>query len=82
MYWMNSNIQVEEGDVVHWWGGGNPVTDNPVVISNYGPYYLDMGVGNYFANNYGTYTTWLGFHNLNLFKSIENYKNKDNVMGA
>ena len=52
MYWMNSRIDIEEGDIVHWWGGGQPQTTNPVVISNYGPYYLDMGVGNYFAVNY------------------------------
>jgi hexosaminidase len=49
--------------VIHWWGSGNPQTSNPVVISNYGPFYLDMGVGNYFGNGYGNYLTWLDLHN-------------------
>ena len=48
---MNSRIDIEEGDVVHWWGGGLPQTTNQVIVSNYGPYYLDMGVGNYFGVN-------------------------------
>lgn len=63
MYWMNGVIEVEEGDVIHWWGSGKPQTSNPVVISNYGPFYLDMGVGNYYGVSYGNYLTWLDLHN-------------------
>ena len=79
---MNGRIEIEEGDIVHWWGGGMPQTTNPVVISNYGPYYLDMGVGNYFGVNYGQYVTWLDMYHQNLGKSIESYRNKANVLGA
>ena len=82
MYWMNSRIEIEEGDIVHWWGGGMPPTTNPVVISNYGPYYLDMGVGNYFGVNYGQYQTWLDLYNQNLGKVVSSYRNKENVLGA
>ena len=79
---MNSRIDIEEGDVVHWWGGGLPQTTNQVIVSNYGPYYLDMGVGNYFGVNYGQYSSWLDLYNQNLGKAISNYKNKENVIGA
>ena len=79
---MNSKIDIEEGDIVHWWGSGLPQTENPVVISNYGPFYLDMGVGNYFAVSYGSYATWLDLYNQNIPKMVSNYKNKDNVLGA
>lgn len=82
MYWMNSKIDIEEGDIVHWWGSGLPQTNNPVVISNYGPFYLDMGVGNYFAVSYGSYSTWLDLYNQNIPKMVDNYKNKENVLGA
>jgi hypothetical protein len=27
VYWMNAQINLEEGDVVHWWGGGMPMTN-------------------------------------------------------
>lgn len=67
---------------MHWWGGGLPPTDNKLVISQYGPFYIDMGVGNYFGVNYGSYATWLEIYNLNIPKMISNYKNKDNVLGA
>lgn len=59
-----------------------PRTKNPVVISNYGPFYLDMGVGNYYAVSYGQYVTWLDLYNQNLDRMIQNYDNKENVMGA
>lgn len=73
---MNARIDIEEGDIVHWWGGGMPPTTHKVIISNYGPYYLDMGVGNYFAVNYGQYSTWLDLYNQNFGKAVSNYKNK------
>ena len=77
MYWMNSNdIQVEEGDIVQWWGSGLPVTKHEVVISQYGPLYLDMGVGNYLGVAYGTYMTWLDIYNIDFGKMIERYDNK------
>lgn len=82
MYWMNSAIDIEDGDIVHWWGGGYPHTRNPIVISNYGPFYLDMGVGNYFGVNYGSYVTWLDLYNQHIAKNIENYSSKELVLGA
>ena len=82
MYWMNSgDIQIEEGDIVHWWGGGVPPTKHEVVMSQYGPYYLDMGVGNYLGVSYGNYQTWLDLFNIVIGKMIENYPNKNNVLG-
>lgn len=59
-----------------------PKTNQKVVISNYGPFYLDMGVGNYFGVNYGTYITWFDLYNQNIGKNIKNYDNKDNVIGG
>lgn len=82
MYWMNADVQIEEGDIVHWWGGGNPRTNNQVVLSNYGPFYLDMGVGNYFGVSYGSYVTWLDLYNQHIARNIQGYENKDNVIGA
>ena len=41
-----------------------------------------MGVGNYFANSYGVYSTWLDLYKQNIGKTISNYANKDNVLGA
>jgi hypothetical protein len=82
MYWMNADVQIEEGDIVHWWGGGNPRTTNQVVLSNYGPFYLDMGVGNYFGVSYGSYVTWLDLYNQHIARNIQGYENKENVIGA
>ena len=83
VYWMNSNdIQIEEGDIVQWWGGGMPNTHNEVIISQYGPFYIDMGVGNYLGVAYGNYATWLDIYNLDISRMIENYQNKHNVLGA
>ena len=82
MYWMNSVIHVEDGDVVHWWGGGLPQTKNPIVISNYGPFYLDMGVGNYYGVSYGSYTSWLDLHGQNIGRMVDKYNNKENVLGG
>lgn len=80
---MNSNdIQIEEGDIVQWWGGGMPNTHNEVIISQYGPFYIDMGVGNYLGVAYGNYATWLDIYNLDISRMIENYQNKHNVLGA
>ena len=59
-----------------------PETDCQVVISNYGPFYIDMGVGNYFGFNYGDYVTWLDLYNQDIIKMIDNYDNKKNVLGA
>jgi hexosaminidase len=83
MYWMNThNMHIEKDDIVHWWGGGLPNTQNKVVISNYGPYYLDMGVGNYLGSGYGSYLTWLDLYNRNVHADIQGYSNKANVLGA
>lgn len=83
MYWMNTQkIQIEPTDIVHWWGSGLPTTQNKVVISNYGPYYLDMGVGNYLGNRYGSYGTWLSLYRLNPSGAVQKYANKANVLGA
>jgi len=83
MYWMNSNdIAIETGDIVHWWGGGLPQTKNPIVISQYGPFYLDMGVGNYLGVAYGNFQTWLDLYNQDIGRMIDNYENKKNVLGA
>lgn len=83
MYWMNSgNMQIEETDIVHWWGNGLPSTTRKIVISYYGPYYLDMGVGNYLGSGYGSYLTWMDLYHHNPKEEIRNYANKDNVLGA
>ena len=80
---MNSNdIRIEEGDAIQWWGGGLPNTNNEVIISQYGPLYLDMGVGNYLGVAYGNYQTWMDLYNIDFAKMIEPYKNKKNVLGA
>lgn len=67
---------------MHWWGGGLPPTTHSVVISQYGPFYLDMGVGNYLGVSYGNYQTWLDLYNLNIGNMVKNYANKNNVLGA
>ena len=67
---------------MHWWGGGLPNTRNPLIISQYGPFYIDMGVGNYLGVAYGTYSTWLDLHNQDLYRMIQGYQNKQNVLGA
>lgn len=79
---MNAQISLEEGDVVHWWGGGLPSTKLEIIISQYGPFYIDMGVGNYFGVSYGSYGTWLDIYNLDLGRMIATYNNKNNVLGA
>jgi len=71
---MNNNfIQLEPTDIVHWWGGGLPATKNPVVISQYGPFYLDMGVGNYLGVAYGNYQTWMDLYNLHIGHIVQGY---------
>lgn len=82
IYWMNSGIKLEGDDIVHWWGAGLPDTSHEVIISNYGPYYLDMGVGNYFGVSYGSYNTWLDMFNQNLGKQISAHRNRDKIIGA
>ena len=83
IYWMNMNeFGIEEGDVVHWWGGGLPANINPIIISQYGPFYIDMGVGNYLGVSYGTYATWLDLYNQNIADMLKTYKNRDNVLGG
>lgn len=67
---------------MHWWGGGLPSTKHELVISQYGPFYIDMGVGNYFGVSYGNYVTWLDLHNQNIARIIENFENKSNILGA
>jgi hypothetical protein len=71
MYWMNFNdIKIEEGDIVHWWGSSLPPTKHKIVISQYGPFYLDMGVGNYLGVSYGNYQTWLDLYNQDIGRLI------------
>jgi hypothetical protein len=70
VYWMNGIIDLEEGDIVHWWGGGLPNTNLSVIISQYGPFYIDMGVGNYFGSPYGVYQTWLDIYMLDISRMI------------
>jgi hexosaminidase len=83
MYWMNFNdIKIEEDDIVHWWGSTLPPTNRQIVISQYGPFYLDMGVGNYLGVSYGSYQTWMDLYNQDIGRLIENYENKKNVIGA
>jgi len=41
-----------------------------------------MGVGNYYGDNYGIYTTWFDMYNLNIGRMVEKYSNKANVLGA
>lgn len=78
MFWETGRVsKVGPSDIVHWWGGGFPGnTTNKIVISNYGPYYLDMGVGNFLGSSYGSYTNWLDFYNMNLKRQMERYDNK------
>ena len=73
---------MEPEDIVHWWGGGLPQTQNKIVISQYGPFYIDMGVGNYYGVNYGSYSTWLDLYNQNIGRMVASYANKQNVLGA
>ena len=84
MFWETGRVaKTGPEDIVHWWGGGFPAnTSNKIVISNYGPYYLDMGVGNFLGSSYGSYTNWLDFYNMNLKKQMERYENKHNILGA
>ncbi len=56
--------------------------DQQVILSMYGKYYLDMGVGNYYGNFYGSYTTWLDFLNESLPTMIKGLKKSENVYGA
>lgn len=67
---------------MHWWGAALPPTNNPIVISQYGPFYLDMGVGNYLGVSYGNYQTWMDLYMQDIGKMIEHYENKKNVIGA
>lgn len=76
MYWMNSQVFLDNDDIVHWWGNALPDVDNEIVISNYGPFYIDMGVGNYFGFNYGNYVTWLDLYNQDIGKMVSTFRNK------
>lgn len=83
MYWMNSDVNtIEKDDVVHWWGQGIPNTQNKIVISNYGPYYLDMGVGNYLGVGYGSYVNWMDIYGRNIHNEAKSNPNKDAIIGA
>lgn len=78
----NGNIDIEEDDIVHWWGDSLPNVQREIVVSNYGPYYLDMGVGNFLGYSYGSYAMWNELYNLNLQSTIANYANKNKVLGG
>ena len=65
IYWANENINlpVESDDVIHWWGVSKNVgvlanKTNEVVLSNYDLTYLDIGFGNRYGRQYGTYIRW------------------------
>ena len=77
-----NNIEIEDGDVAQWWGGGLPATKHEIIISQYGPFYIDMGVGNYLGVSYGSYQTWLDLYNIDIGKMIQGYSNKENVLGS
>ena len=49
------------------------MTKHQIVISQYGPFYLDMGVGNYLGVSYGNYQTWMDLYNMYIGQMIENY---------
>lgn len=67
IYWINNNeAKIESNDMIHWWGGTNlPQFNNPVVLSFYGQYYLDLGVGNFLGSPYGMYFNWMDYYNNN-----------------
>ena len=67
---------------MHWWGGGLLNTKHEIIISQYGPFYIDMGVGNYLGVSYGSYATWMDIYQLDIARMIQNYNNKQNVLGA
>lgn len=68
MYWVNTQFygkqSVDADDIVHWWGSNLPYAhrNSKIVISQYGSYYLDMGIGNYMGVSYGTFSTWLDLY--------------------
>ncbi len=70
--------------MIHWWGGTVvPLVSHKIVASFYGQYYLDLGVGNYLGNHYGSYSTWMDFFNQNSLKRlIASSPGKENVIGA
>ena len=83
IYWMNNNdMQIESDDIAQWWGANLPNIKQEIIISQYGPFYLDMGVGNYQGVSYGNYQTWYDLYNQDIGKLIESYQNKHNVLGA
>jgi len=41
-----------------------------------------MGVGNYLGVAYGNYQTWLDLYNQDIGRMIDNYENRQNVLGA
>ena len=46
--------------MVQWWATKIPPADigRKVIISLFGPFYIDRGVGNYHGSSYGNYSTW------------------------
>lgn len=79
---MNGDVQLQKDDVIHWWGSSLPRTQNQIIISQYGPFYIDMGVGNYYGVNYGSYITWLDLYNMDINKIAMTYPDKNKVLGA
>ena len=51
---------MENDDIVQWWATKTPSSDinRKVIISLFGPFYIDRGVGNYLGRAYGNYSTW------------------------
>ena len=54
---------MESDDVIQWWGTSKNVgalknKTNEVVLSNYDLTYLDIGFGNRYGGQYGTYQKW------------------------
>ena len=87
IYWENNfdhlSTFTTPNDVIHWWGDGNlPNTTSKIIISTFGPFYIDMGVGNYYGMPYGLYSNWLDLYNQNIYELTLNYPNRNNVLGA
>ena len=63
IYWEQHRQEVEQDDIIQWWGRSKPLQINrKLIISLFGPFYIDRGVGNYLGRMYGNYSTWLDIY--------------------
>ena len=83
IYWANEEIDlpVQSDDVIQWWGVSKNVDalkgrKNEIILSNYDLLYLDVGVGNRYGSDYGTYITWRKMY------SFSPHVDTVNVIGA